>query len=151
MAELRARSLAVVLCAADASSLDALVPPGHGARTLRTAPDEAMFVAAPDVATNIAREVADRIAALDHDAITLDVSDGWVAWSLAGDDVSHAFSYLSRLDPPGEGAFAQGDVAHVAAKVIGEPNALTILVPAYWREYVRERALHDARAHEVRA
>ena len=145
MVELRARSLAVVLCSADAAALDALVTPGHGARTLRTAPDEALFVAAPEVAADVAREVADRIAALEGDALVLDVSDGWAAWSLIGDDAGQALSYLSQLEPPADGAFVQGDVAHVGAKVLGEPDGLTILVPAYWRDHVRERAIHDAR------
>ena len=145
MAELHARSLAVVLCAADAAALDALVAPGHGARVLRTAPDEALFVAVPEVAAHVAREVADRIAALDDDALVLDVTDGWAAWSLTGDDTGRAFSYLSRLDAPADGAFVQGDVAHVGAKVLGEPDGLTILVPAYWRDHVRERAIQDAR------
>ena len=144
MAELHARSLAVVLCAADAAALDVLVGPGHGARVLRTAPDEALFVAEPEVATDVAREVADRIAALDGDALVLDVTDGWAAWSLIGDDTERAFSYLSQLDAPADGAFVQGNVAHVGAKVLGEPDGLTILVPAYWRDHVRERAIQDA-------
>ena len=136
--------MAVVLCSADAAALDALIAPGHGARMLRTAPDEALFVADPAVGSDVAREVEDRIAALDDDALVLDVSDGWAAWSLAGDDARRAFSYLSHLDPPGDGGFVQGDVARVAAKVLEEPNVLTILVPAYWREHVRERAIVDA-------
>jgi hypothetical protein len=137
--------VAVVLCSADAAALDALVAPGHGARMLRTAPDEALFVAGPAVAADVTREVEDRIAALDHDALVLDVSDGWAAWSLAGDDARRAFSFLSHLDPPSDGVFVQGDVARVAAKVLDEPDGLTILVPAYWREHVRERAVVDAR------
>lgn len=144
MAELQDRALAVVLCSADAAALDALVAPGHGARMLRTAPDEALFVAHPGVAADITREVEDRIAALDDDALVLDVSDGWAAWTLAGDDAGRALSFLSYLDPPGSGGFVQGDVARVAAKVLDEPHGLTILVPAYWREHVRERAIMDA-------
>ena len=112
----------MVLCSADAAALDALVAPGHGARMLRTAPDEALFVADPAVGADVAREVEDRIAALDADALVLDVSDGWAAWSLAGDDARRAFSYLSHLDPPGNGGFVQGDVARVAAKVLDEPE-----------------------------
>jgi hypothetical protein len=145
VAELRDRSLAVVLCGADAAALDALVAPGHGARMLRTAPDEALFVADPTIAADVRREVADRIAALDDDALVLDVSDGWAAWSLVGDDARRALSFLSQLDPPRDGAFVQGDVARVAAKVLGEPDGLTILVPAYWREHVRKRTIVDAR------
>ena len=145
MAELRDVPLAVVLCSADAAALDALVAPGHGARMLRTAPDEALFVASPALAADVTREIEDRIAALDEDGLVLEVSDGWAAWSLAGDDAHRAFSFLSHLDPPSDGAFVQGDVARVAAKVLDEPNGLTILVPAYWREHVRERAIVDAR------
>lgn len=146
MAELQDRVVAVVMCSADAAALDALVAPGHGARMLRTAPDEALFVAASGVAADITREVEDRIAALDDDALVLDVSDGWAAWSLVGDDARRALSFLTHLDPPGEGAFVQGDVARVAAKVLDEPNGLTILVPVYWREHARERAIVDAQA-----
>ena len=145
MAKLLDRPLAVVLCSAEAAGLDALVPPGHGARVVRVAPDEALFICRPAVATDVAREVADRIAALDHDAVVLDVTDGWAAWSLTGEDAAHAFSYLSQLDAPQDGRFVQGDVAHVAAKVLGEPDGFTILVPAYWREHLRERAARDAR------
>ena len=145
MAELRDVPLAVVLCSADVAALDRLVAPGHGARMLRIAPDEALFVANPAVAADVAREVEDRIAALDDDALVLDVSDGWAAWSLVGDDARRAFSFLSHLDPPADGAFVQGDVAWVAAKVLDEPDGLTILVPAYWREQLRERAMVDAR------
>ena len=132
------------MCSADAAALDALVAPGHGARMLRTAPDEALFVASPGVAADITREIEDRIAALDDDALVLDVSDGWAAWSLVG-DARRALSFLSHLDPPSDGAFVQGDVARVGAKVLDEPDGLTILVPAYWREHVRERAIVDAR------
>lgn len=144
MAELRDRPIAVVLCSAEAAALDALVAPGHGARILRTADDEALFVCQPAVATDVVREIADRIAALDGDALVLDMTDGWAAWSLVGNDAAHALSYLSQLDAPPDGRFVQGAVAHVAAKVLGEPDGLTILVPAYWREYLRERAARDA-------
>jgi hypothetical protein len=138
----------VVLCHAVPSALDELVPPGFGTRTLRTAPDEALFVGEPAHVDDIVREVGDRIAALDTDALVLDVSDGWAAWSLAGHDAAHAFSYLSPLEPPIEG-FVQGDVARVGAKVYTEDGALTILVATYHCEHIRERALADAQATEV--
>ncbi len=141
---MRDRPLAVVLCSADATALDALVEPGYGTRVVRTADDEALFLCQPAVATDVVREVVDRIAALDGDAVVLDVTDGWAAWSLVGDDAAHALSYLSQLDAPEDGRFVQGDVAHVAAKVLGEPDGLTILIPAYWREHLRERAMRDA-------
>ncbi len=150
MAEYREATVAVVLCHAEAAAVDALVAPGHGARTLRTAFDEALVVCAPAVATDVAREVADRIAALDDDAVVLDVSDGWAALELVGDDVADAFSYLSALPSPGPDGFVQGDVAHVGAKVLGGANGITILVPAFWGEHLRVRVRDDARATRVR-
>lgn len=151
MPDLRARSLAVILCAAEAAALDALVPPGHGSRSLRTCPDETLVVATRDAADQVERELVDRVAALDADALVLDVSDGFTAWALTGDGAPHAFSYLSALEAPHVGDFVQGDVARVAAIVLGEDDGVTILVPAYWGEHIRERAIHDARATEVRA
>ena len=71
-------------------------------------PTRRLFVADPAVAADVAREVEDRIAALDDDALVLDVSDGWAAWSLAGDDARRALSYLSHLDPPGDGGVRAG-------------------------------------------
>jgi hypothetical protein len=149
--ELRPRSVAVIVCSADAAALAALVRPGHSTRMLRTAPDEALFLSSPDVADAVTRELRDRISALDDDALVLDVSDGWAAWSITGDDTARAFSYLSALEAPEPAGAIQGDVARVGAKVLGEEDGLTILVPAYWSEHIRERAIRDARATEVRA
>lgn len=151
MPELRGRAMAVIVCTADPGALDALVAPGLGSRTLRTCPDEALVVASRDVADTVARELRDRIAALDPDALVVDVTDGWSAWSLIGTDAAAAFSYLSALMPPEPGGVVQGDVARVGAAVLGEDDALTIVVPAYWREHIRACAVRDARAIEVRA
>jgi hypothetical protein len=144
--ELGDRPSGVIVCAADPSALDRLVPPGHGARTLRVAPDEMMAVVAPAFTDDVGRELADRIAALDDDALVLDVSDGWRALALTGDDADHAFSYLSALAPPDDGGFVQGDVARVGAKIVRERDGLLLLVPAYWGDHVRTRAIEDAGA-----
>jgi hypothetical protein len=151
VAELARADVAVVLCSAAADALDGLIAPGHGAREMRTAPDEAMFVCDPAVAPDVEREVRDRIAALDADAVVLDVTDGWAGARLIGDDAAAAFAYVSRVDPPAPGAFVQGDVAHVGAKVLGDADGLTILVPAYWEAHLLQRVAEDARAMEVPA
>ena len=143
MAELRDRAIAVVLCSAEAPSLDALVAPGHGARMLRTADDEALFVCQPAVATDVVREIADRIAALDGDAVVLDVTDGWAAWSLVGNDAAHARSYLSQLDAPPDSRFVKA-TSRTSQPGAGRARWPDVLVPAYWREHLRERAARDA-------
>jgi len=144
VAELTDADVAVVICSAEAAALETLVLPGHAARALRVAPDEYLFVCAPAIADDVAREVRDRIAALDGEAVVLDVSDGWAGVHVTGDDVPHAFSYVSQLEPPAPGGFVQGDVTHVAAKVLADDDGLTILVPAYWADHLRGRLLHDA-------
>jgi hypothetical protein len=151
VAELRDRRVGVIVCAADTAALDRLVAPGHGARTLRLAPDESLVVVEPAVVADVRRELADRIAAIDTDAVVLDVSDGWAGLALVGDDAVHALSYLSVLDVPAADGFVQGDVARVGAKILREPDGLLLLVPAYWREHVRTRAIEDAGATEVTA
>jgi sarcosine oxidase gamma subunit len=148
VAELRAAPRSVVLCQAEPSALDALVAPGHSAVACRTAPDEVLFVAPHDVGPDVAREAHDRLAALDPDALVLEVGDGWAAWSLSGPDARAAFAYLSALALPEDG-FVQGEVAHVAAKVLARDDELLLLVPAYWRDHLRERIVQDARATEV--
>jgi hypothetical protein len=147
--ELNRVDVGVVLCAADTAALDALVPPGYGSRALRTAPDEVLFVCEPSIARDVAREVRDRVAALDEDALVLDVSDGWAAARLAGNDARTAFSFVSELAPPGEDDELQGDVARVHAKVLGDADGITLLVPAYWGHHLRTRLTHDAAAREA--
>jgi hypothetical protein len=149
--ELRDRRVGVIVCAADPAALDRLVPPGHGARTLRLAPDESLVVVEPAVVADVRREVADRIAAIDADALVLDVTDGWASLALVGDDADHALSYLSGLKAPAADGFVQGDVARVGVKILREPDGLLLLVPAYWRKHVRTRAIEDAGATEVPA
>jgi hypothetical protein len=142
--EVRERPLGVIECAADPAALDRLVAPGHGARMLRVAPDELMAVAKRDVIDDVRRELHDRITALDDDALVIDGSDGWTAIALTGPDADRALSYLSALDPPGADELVQGDVARVAAKIVREPDGLLVLVPAYWGEHLRTRAIEDA-------
>ena len=152
MPDLERVGASVILCAASADALDRLIPPGHGARTLRTAPDEALFVTSADVGRDVLREVEDRIAALDPDTLTLDVSDGWAFWSLRGSDAHPAFLRVSLLELPPEG-WAQGDVAHLPAKVLTRHDAGTdevlLLVAASVGDHLRARLVHDARAVEV--
>ena len=146
MSEIRDRPVGVIVCAAEPSALDRLVAPGHGARMLRVAPDETMAVATRDVIEDIRRELHDRITALDDDALVADVSDGWTAIALTGPDADRALSYLSALEPPEADDFVQGDVSRVAAKIVREPDGLLVLVPAYWGEHLRTRAIEDAGA-----
>lgn len=139
MPELRRAEIGVVMCLATADALDRLIAPGHGAIELRTAPDEILFVTDPATTPDVAREVADRIAAVQSDALVADVTDGWVAWTLAGTDARAAFAFVSAIPPPQPDSWVQGDVARVGAKVIGHDDGLTILVPAFHDQHLHEQ------------
>jgi hypothetical protein len=138
--ELMPSPLGVVSCMAAPEALDALIVPG-GVRACRAAPDELLLVGA-ERGAHLVREVADRVAAGDADALVLDATEGWAGWTLAGDGARDAFAFISRLVLPVDG-FVQGDVAHVHAKVLAQGERIDVLVPAYWGEHLRRRIAHD--------
>jgi glycine cleavage system aminomethyltransferase T len=130
-------SLGVVIACAAVEALDALVVPGR-ATACRVADDETLFVCAPDVVGEITREVETRLTVVDTDAVVLDATDGWAALRIDGDDAAAVLAEVSRLRIPQPG-FAQGDVAHVAAKVLVDDGGIVILAPASTAHHVRTR------------
>ena len=150
MVELRALSPLVVVCLADPTAVDAVVSSSSGA-ALRIAPDEALVVSNDRIVGGnaIVADLRATAAAIDADAVVVDATDGWAAWRIEGEDAREAFARVSEV-PLGEG-FAQGDVAHVRAKIISGDDGIVVLVPATWRDAVRERILadcHDLGARE---
>lgn len=139
MLELARTEVAVVACLASPEALDALATPAS-ATALRTAPDELLLLAAPSRAADAREAVEPHLRTLEEDALVLEVSDGWTAWTLSGPQAREAFARLSALEPPEQG-FLQGEVARVPAKVLAEPERLHLLVPSSWAEHVRERIL----------
>ena len=148
MIELDRLARSVVECCAEASALEELAVPD--ATVLRIAPDQAMLVG------EAGREGAlldGALRSLGPHALVEDATDGWIAWVLRGDDLLRAFSFLSRLEPPGEG-FIQGDVARVPVKVISSPGRLELLVASMWSEHLRDRIVRRCAScgvEEVRA
>jgi hypothetical protein len=128
----------VASCCASVDALDRLVPPGHGSVALRTAPDELLVIARREVGADVLRELTDRVPVLDPDALVMDVTDAWSGWSISGPDAADAFSRMSWLKLPADGAWAQGDVARVAAKVWVDGDTISIVVPAYWEDHLHQ-------------
>jgi sarcosine oxidase gamma subunit len=137
--ELSRTEVAVLACLAAPEAVDALAIP-EGATPLRTAPDELLLLCGPSEAPAALAAAADAVRALDEDALVLEVSDGWTAFTLAGPDAREAFARLSALELPEHGSL-QGDVARVPAKVLAGTERLHLLVPSSWAEHVRERIL----------
>jgi sarcosine oxidase gamma subunit len=115
-----------------------------GTRVLRLAPDEVMVLGAPDAIAAILRTVADAVAIVDPDAVVIDASDGWSTWTLNGDAIEAAVSRLSSLELPREG-FVQGDLARVPVKMVASDGRVDVLVPAMWREYLRDAIFRRCR------
>lgn len=138
MLELRPRDVAVITCVGDASAMHA-VGSARGVMTCRVAPDETMLLTSSEGAAGALTHAEERARAADGDAVVLDATDGWSAWTLRGDEVSVAFARLSAV-PLGPG-FSQGDVAHVPVKIVAAEGTVDLLVPAMWRAYLRERIL----------
>jgi hypothetical protein len=132
--ELRVVSPSVIAVLATAEAIDALRVP-KGAALCRVAPREALVIGDRGLEA-VSLKVKER------GAIVEDVSDAWMAFELAGDDVAEAFARLSELELPGEG-FVQGDVARIGAKVVAAPDRITILVPAMLGAFIDERILID--------
>jgi hypothetical protein len=137
--ELSEVAATVVTCVAERAAVAAAATaPGV---VLRIAPDEAMIVREPDAADGSTAAVLASARRVDPDALVVDASDGWAIWGLTGDAVADAFARLTQL-PLGDG-FAQGEVADVPAKVVVTGGEIRLLVPAMWRDAVRERILAD--------
>lgn len=144
MVEIRSTPIAVICAQASPEVLDRLVAPGYDATVCRTAGDEILVFCPPAVAEDVLREVTDRLPALDEDGLVLDLTDGWHAWTLAGADARDGFASVSALALPDGDGFIQGHVAHVSAKVLTVGDDVTIVVPAYWSEHLRQRLMADA-------
>ncbi len=140
MVELSRTQAAVALVTASPEAVDAAVA---GLEAIRTAPDEALVLGAPGSGADLATTLGERALAVDDDAIALDATDGWAAWTLSGTDARAAFAFLSMLHlPEGDGS-TQGEVARVPAKVVTSGERLTLLVPAMWEAHLRQRVLAD--------
>jgi len=135
VAELQPTSPFVVVVLASIEACDR-VSEEAGATAMRVAPRELMLVGDVEAA-------AVRRALAEPDAIVEDVSDGWAAFELLGDDAREAFARVCELELPAEG-WVQGEVARAAAKVLVEPGRITILVPAMLGTHVEERIRADA-------
>jgi hypothetical protein len=133
--ELRIDHPTVTAVLASSDACDRMAP--GGARLLRIAPREALLVGETD------RESV-RASLGEPTALVEDVSDGWVALVLSGSAVDEVLARLTELEPPVAGGWIQGEVAHAPAKVLAEPEGLTLLVPAHLAAHVEERIRSDA-------
>ena len=135
---------AVVQILASAEAVASAVRAVPASAVATVAPGEALVIGDADEA-----RIAEVVAELDGNGLVLDVSDGWVAWTLAGPDAREAFDRLSELELPDAG-FVQGEVVRLPVKVLVEPDRITMLIPAMWGDFLGERIRTDCAAVGVR-
>lgn len=137
MLELHPTRVAAVSCFASTEAAEAATQTAR-AYPCRVAPDEVLLLARAGTAAKVAEAATAGTQAQDPDAIVIDTTDGWTAWTLVGPQAREAFARLSALVLPDEG-FTQGAVAHVPVKVVALADRVHLLVPAIWGAYLRER------------
>jgi hypothetical protein len=133
--ELVAIRASVVSCFALPAALDELRPP-NGASSFRAAPDEVMVMSDPGAGAPLMAHVETLVRDADTDALVLDATDGWSIWALVGVSAGAALSRLSEIEPGGDGT-AQGDVAHLPARLVANRDQTRVLVPSMWGDYLR--------------
>ncbi len=137
MLEITRTLIGVVAASAAAGPLDGLIVPGR-ALVCRAADDELMLLSVPQVTDEVVREVSTRLAALDPDAVVIDMTDGWAAITVAGAGARASFGLLSRMELPDAG-FTQGEVVHIPAKVVAHGEQVLILAPSMWEAHLQDR------------
>jgi hypothetical protein len=134
--ELIPTRVSVISCLASHEALTDLFPP-DGAYLCWVADDELMVIGKPEATDELQRSAREALTE-DDDAVVLDVSDGWSAWTLSGPGTDDVLRRLSELEHSGDG-YLQGDVAHVPVRLIAMGDRLHLLVPAMWEEHLRSR------------
>jgi len=131
---------AVVACFASPQALDTL-PVQPGTHRCRVAPDELLLVAAtPELAGVTERRATEHFAAAEPDALVIDQSDGWCAFTLRGDEADNVFAQLSTVPLPARRpAFLQGAVAGGSAKIMACDGYIELFVPSTLRHHVASR------------
>ena len=134
MADLISTRACIVTCLSTPAALD-----GLSSSALRTAPDEAILVDAPNASEQVISRATETLAAHDPHAVVVDTTDAWEGLTLAGNGAQDIFAHLSPLELPAEG-WIQGDVGRLAAKVIVEQgDRITIFAPSPQAAYLRDR------------
>lgn len=131
---------AIIACYASPPALDSLPIVPAGTHECRVAPDEVLLIAPPTLLAETERRSAEHFAAVEPTALVLDLSDGWSAFTLRGDEAASVFAQLSDIPlPVGHPAFLQGAVAGGSAKILIFDDVIHVFVPSTLRDNLASR------------
>lgn len=136
MLEIIPAEAAIIVCAAEASVLDAAPTVPHGIR-VRVAADELWLVGPrPDRAALLAAAEA----LVEGRGLAVDQTDGWAAVTAAGDDRDEVFRRLMVAPiPEARPSLVQGAITGVPGKLICEADRTHIFVPAGVGRHLMDR------------
>lgn len=142
MLDIQRSYAAIIACHASAAALDSM-PARSRVHPCRVAADELLLLAPPSLGEEVLRQATAHVTGAERGTLVLDQSDGWVIFSLRGDDAMRPLRQLSVIPfPDTRPAFVQGAVAGGAAKVLLLADVVHLLVPFALRQHV-ERRLRD--------
>ena len=131
---------AVVRCFAARGVLD-LFPSSVGT-IVRAAPDELWLIGPASARAALAERARSYISGADPDGVAVDQSDGWMAWTVSGAQITTLLARLSTIAlQPGRPGFSQGMVAEVPAKVLMQGDQLHLFVSSQYGHHIPGRIL----------
>jgi hypothetical protein len=137
--ELHWTDAAIIACSANASVLERLTAPA-GVFGARVAPDELWWIGATANRDALLEQAQNALASAD--ALVVDQSDGWDAWTIRGDDHPVVLERLMLAPlPPERPAFIQGAITGVPGKVVAVRGAVHLFVPSPVGHLLRDRIL----------
>jgi sarcosine oxidase gamma subunit len=139
--ELTLLDATIVVCYAAAAVLDAWSPASNRF-TARVARDELWVVGPRSGRCDLMQSVEQSLRGQAPDALVVDQTDGWTAWSIGGAGAAQALARLTVIPLHGttEG-FQQGAVAGIPAKVLATATGFQVFVPAPVGHHLRDRLL----------
>jgi sarcosine oxidase gamma subunit len=139
--ELSLLEATIVACHAAAAVLDAWSPPPD-AFAARVARDELWVIGPRAERGSLMRLVEQSLRPVAPDALVVDQTDGWTAWSIEGASAANALARLTVMPLDRRStALQQGAVAGVPAKVLATTSGYRVLVPAPVGHHLRDRLL----------
>jgi hypothetical protein len=137
--ELHWTEAAIIACLAEAPALDRLTLPA-GVFRARIAPDELWWIGATADRDALLEQARSALASAD--ALVVDQSDGWDAWTIRGDDHPVVLKRLMLAPvPPERPAFVQGAISGVPGKVVAVRGAAHLFVPSPVGHHLHDRIL----------
>jgi sarcosine oxidase gamma subunit len=135
--ELRRTRRSIVVCCGEPDALDGLRVPST--TRVPVAPNELLLIGNPGDAGHTMVAAEKELGERDPAGLVVDVSGGYVTWTLTGEGRFEACQRLCAVPVTSDTQHAQALFAHVPAKVLVDGDALHLIVSSAVAHHVRSR------------